>query len=251
ARRPALRCNVRTHRRVLPERRRPSHAGPQVAGDAGLALSVVRDADQAVRQHPGAVVADPARTLSQLRGADQRALPDRRGGDGRAVRGGRRGTSRRHRCPRHGPRARRVSRADRADRPRPPDHPQPAHVAGRRAGDRARHRAGSGRPGRAAHRRRRRGRRARPAVAAEPQGHGHGRREAHRRPRALPRCRRGTRVLRRLPDGHGVRHRDHRPQGHEPGTQDGRAVRAVPRAGRARRPARRRGARPAVPDRLL
>ena len=38
----------------------------------GVALPGLRDAGQAVRQHPGRLVAAPARALPQLRGADQR-----------------------------------------------------------------------------------------------------------------------------------------------------------------------------------
>ena len=54
-------------------------------------LPVVRHADQALRQHPGAVVAAAARPLPRLQRADQRALPARRGADRGAVGAGRRG----------------------------------------------------------------------------------------------------------------------------------------------------------------
>ena len=111
-----------------------------------------------------------------------RALPARRGRRPPAlyVRGRRADVGRR-RGDRAGARARHAPRADRAHRPRPPDHPQQAHRARRRA--RARASAPSLDPAylrRAADRRRRRRRLLPAARAGLPEGHGHGRRQARR-----------------------------------------------------------------------
>ena len=94
---------------------------------ARLALPGLRHPDQAVRQHPGALVAAAARALPRLRQADLRALSARRGSATALLLAltVRDPSARPGRLAR--PRVRAAARADHGDRPRPPDHPEQAH----------------------------------------------------------------------------------------------------------------------------
>ena len=174
----------------------------------------------AYRQRPGALVAAPARALPLLRRADLRALPARRGDHGRALR------RRRGQPGRRGPhRARAFCSSPCSCRSRsststtassPTSITAPAAVAALVA-------IAALDPdflARGAHRGRRRRRLLPARRAALPARHGHGRRQARRRPGALPRPRR------RAGDPHRAHRRRrssaprHRAQGREGGAQD-------------------------------
>src|ERR1700722_1070657 len=73
-----LRGSARSHHRLLLERRYLSPAPAWVARHARLALSKLRDARQALRQHPNPLLVAVAGALSQLRRADLAALSLRR-----------------------------------------------------------------------------------------------------------------------------------------------------------------------------
>ena len=105
---------------------------------SALALPELRHAAARDRQHPGRLVARAARPLPPLRRADLGALPARRADDRRALRA--RSSPTQDDAVRIvlGPAARHGARPDHADRPRPPDHPQPHHRAGRHRGARRR-----------------------------------------------------------------------------------------------------------------
>ena len=64
---------VRARHRVVPQRRRLAPAARRVARAPAVALPGLRDADQALRQHPGAVVAAAARPLPAAAGTRSRA----------------------------------------------------------------------------------------------------------------------------------------------------------------------------------
>ena len=151
-----------------------------------------------------------------------------------------------------GPAARHGARPDHADRPRPPDHPQPHHRAGRHRGGRSRSPRST--PTSCP-------RRSSPRVAAGgffflaavlyPRGMGMGDvKLAGVLGLYLGRAV-APAILIALIAGVRRRRRDHRAQGSQGGAQDGRAVRPVPRARRPRRLLRRRRARRRVPRHLL
>ena len=114
--------NLRSHDRLLPQRRRLPASAQQVARHPGLAVPRMRHADQALRQRPGARLAAAARAVPHVSHGDLAALPGGRGTH-RGARGRR--DPRRAFDGGQGPRARarRDARPDRADRSRSPDHP--------------------------------------------------------------------------------------------------------------------------------
>ena len=65
---------LRTRCRLVPERRDLAGAAARVDREAAFALPVVRHADRDPRQHPGRVVADPARSLPALRRTTSRRV---------------------------------------------------------------------------------------------------------------------------------------------------------------------------------
>ena len=67
------RGRVRTRGRIVPQRRDLAGAAARVDRDAAFALPGVRHADREPRQHPGRLVADPARALPALRRARSRS----------------------------------------------------------------------------------------------------------------------------------------------------------------------------------